>query len=348
PKTVTTIGFLLDQFMTEVNNPLTQETTNILTHQRDVILFDFLARGLALTHRPFDALELSRAALDPAHTPTLWVMMERQCDAAVQQKLIDYVRAGGRLILTGRMCLEDFYHQPCTLLRDALGITRITGGEPFKSERICAFDYHDVPASFVERYAGPFDDIFATADDGGVTGFIKSLGNGQVMVFGAALAANTLEDLDIVHRMANRMGVRPLFEMSDWADVRLSEGENGSFLFINNYQDDPIETRLNLHGAPLFGGHPIRLPARRGFILPLAWRVTPGMVIHYCTGEILAAEAQNERITLRTEPAECTLQVSLDGYRCDDASLLHRAEDGRLTLHKPDGQNLLTFSRSTG
>lgn len=304
PKTVTTIGFLLDQFMTEVNNPFTQEAANLLTHQREVILFDFLARGLALTHRPFDALELSRVALDPARTPTLWIMMERQCDADVQQKLVDYARAGGRLILAGRMCLEDFQHQPCTRLKDALGITGISGGEPFKSELIRAFDYQDVPASFVERYEGQFDEVFAYAQDGGVTGFVKTLGKGLVMVFGAALAANTLDDLDILHRMANRMNIPPLFETSDWVDVRLSEGENGSFLFVNNYQDDPVETTLAAAGEKLFGGTPLQVPARRGLILPLEWKVKPGIVIHHLTAEVVGIREQGGQVILKTDLGE--------------------------------------------
>lgn len=340
PKTVTTIGFLLDQFMTEVNNPFTQPATDILTHQREVILFDFIARGLALTHRPFNALELSRAALDPAQTPTLWVMMERQCDAAVQQKLLDYVQAGGRLVLMGRMCLEDFQRQPCTLLRDALGITQITGGQPFQPERICAFGYEDVPASFVERYAGQFDDTFAFASDGGVTGFVKSLGKGQVLMLGAALAANTLEDLDILHQMAERMGIRPLFEMSDWADVRLSEGENGQFLFINNYQDDLIEITLAMEGKPLFGGNRLQVPPRRGFILPLEWHLQPNILLHYCTAEVTEIQEQNDSFILKADPPHFTAEFSLTGYTCTLAQPLGNSrwrvetEDGILKLNK--------------
>ncbi len=316
PKTVTTIGFLLDQFMTEVNNSFTEEATKIITHQREVILFDFIARGLALTQRPFDALELSRAALDPAQTPTLWVMMERQCEAAVQQKLIDYLRAGGRLILAGRMCLEDSQHQPCTLLRDALGITRISGGEPFRAESIRALGYEEVPASFVERYEGSFDEVFATASDGGVTGFVKTLGKGKAMLFGAALAANTLEDLDLLRQMAKRMGIPPLFEMSDWVDVRLSQGENGSFLFVNNYQDDPIETTLKLAGERLFGGAPLQVPARRGLILPLEWRARPGVLIHYLTAEVVEIQESGQGLTLRLDPPQCTAELTLNGFTC--------------------------------
>ncbi len=337
PKTVTTIGFLLDQFMTEVNNPFTEEAARVITHQREVILFDFIARGLALTHRPFDALELSHAALDPAQTSTLWVMMERQCDAAVQQKLIDYADSGGRLILVGRMCLEDFRHQPCTLLRDALGITRLEGGQPFQPETLRALGYQDVPASFVERYAGAFDEVFAARRDGGVTGFIKRLGSGLVMVLGAALAVNTLDDLGILHRMAARMDCPPLFEMSDWADVRFSEGENGSFLFVNNYQDDPIETTVASAGIPLLGGHSLSLPARRGVILPLEWRPRPGIVIHYLTSEVTGIGTHDGQVILKTEPAEFDAEVSLDGYSCADALIVQRLGGQRLKLRGTSG-----------
>jgi beta-galactosidase len=339
PRTVTTIGFLLDQFMTEVNNPFTEEATRIITHQREVILFDFLARGLALTHRPFDALELSRAALDPGRTPTLWVMMERQCDASVQQKLIAYVRAGGRLILAGRMCLEDFQHRPCTLLRDALGLTRLEGGQPFQPAIIRAFGYEDVPASFVEVYEGAFDEVFANRNDGGVTGFVKTLGRGQVMVFGAALAANTPDDLDILRRMAERMGCPPLFKMSDWADVRLSEGEKGSFLFINNYQDDPLETTLSLAGAPLLGGHPACLPARRGVILPLEWQPSPGVRIHYLTAEVVEIRRDGETLSLRTNQNEFFAEMTLVGWQCAEEELVERAgPEGRVRLHGREGR----------
>ena len=338
PKTVTTIGFMLDDFMTEVNNAFTEEQTRILTHQRETVLFDFIARGLALTHRPFNALELSRASLDPGETPTLWVMMERQCDADVQQKLIEYVHAGGQLISVGRMCLEDFAHQPCTLLKDALRIGHVQGGHPFQPETIRAFGYEDVPASFVEAYAGQFDEVFATRSDGGATGFVQSLGKGRVMAFGAALPANTLDDLDILHRMADRMDCAPLFTLSDWADVRLLEGPSGDFLFVNNYQDDPIETTISSAGVVLLGGHPVLLPARRGVILPLEWRLKPGIVIHYVTSEIIAVSDEGARLTLRTDPAEFHAEVSLTGYQCDDALIVQRLGERRLKLHGQRGR----------
>jgi beta-galactosidase len=345
-KTVATIGFQLDDFMTEINNPLTRPAADIITHQREVILFDFLARGLALTHRPFDALELSRATLDAAQTPLLFAMMDKQCDAATQQKLADYVRAGGGLILAGRMCAETFDHTPCTILQEAVGIQSLHSDPPFTPARIQAFDYRDIPVSFLETYAGRFDEVFAASTDGQTVGFIQQVGAGRVMVFGAALATNTLDDLDVLSQMADRMGCPPLFTLSDWADVRLSEGENGGFLFVSNYQDDPIETVIAASGTPLFGGHALALPARRGAILPLEWQVRPGVVIHYLTSEVIDITEAEGRLTVYTEEPEFYAEVSLTGYRCDNALILQRLDTQRLMLHGHNGRIELTNAPS--
>ena len=114
---------------------------------------------------------------------------------------------GGKLILVGRMCEEEFNHNPCTLLRDAIGVQNI---HPVKTDLsfthnlIQAFEQDDIPVSYLETYIGDFDDVFAT-HNGTTVGFIKTLGQGKVMLLGASLAANTLEDLDIFHQLVGRL-----------------------------------------------------------------------------------------------------------------------------------------------
>jgi len=326
PKTVTTIGFQLDTFMTEVNNTFTRPASDIITHQRDVILFDFIARGLALTHRPFDALDISRAALDATQSPLLWVMMDKQCDAPTQQKLVDYVQQGGALVLIGRLCEETFAHEPCRILQDALHVETVSA-PPFESARIQAFEHHDIPVSFVETYRGNFESVFATSAADEVVGFTQRLGAGRVMVLGAALVANTLQDLDILNQMANRMGCAPLFTVSDWLDVRLSQGERGGFVFVNNYQDDAIESTIMLEGVALFGGQPVHLPARSGAILPLEWRVTPDIVIHSLTSEVIEVSESDGHLTLKTAQAHAHADVSVRGTRSSIT-----VSDGTLTI----------------
>ena len=342
PEPVTTIGFLLDYYMTEVNHSATQAAANIIKHQRDVVLFDFVARGLALTHRAFAAVEVSRVDLDVSKIPMLWLMLDRQCDAVTQQKLVDYVHQGGKLILVGRMCVEEFNHAPCTILKTALGLEDIHTDPPFTQAWINAFHYRDIPVQFLESYSGAFDEVFATRTTGEAVGFVKKLGLGQVMLFGAALTANTLDDLDVFEHMALKMDCPMPFMLEDWVDVRLSRGVNGNFLFVNNYQDDPVETTIQYAEAPLLGGHSITLPARSGAILPIDWKFNNDITLHYVTAEITAIMTDETTVTFNVAQREFSAELTLKGYQCESAVVIETlAGAERVKLHGINGQLVL-------
>ncbi|HRE27111.1 MAG TPA: beta-galactosidase [Anaerolineales bacterium] len=347
PETTTTVGFLLDHYMTEVNTPATADETQILTHQRDTILFDLIARGLTLTHRAYDAIAVDRDSLDPLRTPTLWLMIERQCDPATQQKLIDYAQTGGTLILIGRMCQEDFAHRPCRILADALGVETITAatGRAEAQTLIHAFHHRDIPATYVETYTGAFDQVFAEHAAGGAVGFEKALGAGRVLVLGAAFEANTLDDLDVVEQLALAAGCASQVGLSAWADVRLSRGPEGDFVYLNNYQDDPVETTIVIAGHAAFGGQTVHIPARQGLILPLAWEAGPGVTIHYLTAEVRKRVAEADTITLTLSHRRFAAELSLSaGWRCESSSgITIRSMGDRVQVTGERGQ--LTVSR---
>ncbi|MEW6504783.1 MAG: beta-galactosidase [Chloroflexota bacterium] len=311
PHRVTRVGFRLDDFMSEVHHPQEAGWLEKITHQRETILFDQIGRGLALTHRPFDALEISRAQLDAQTCPSLWMMIERRCPLAVQQKLIAYVRGGGRLIMIGRLPVEDDEGQPAFLLREALGIQAVRTFPAHQTREISVFDHPHLPARFVETYTGDFDEVFACTPEGETAGVIRQLERGRVMLLGAALPISSLEDLAVVDQMALRMGIPRLFEVDEWLDLRLSEGENGSFLFVNNYQDDPVESVIRLNGQVLFGERPLRVEARRGLILPLEWRLADGLILHYLTAEVTGLRRTADEIVLNTAPARFTAEIHL-------------------------------------
>ena len=338
PETVTTIGFQLDDFMTEVNNACTRETANALIHQREDVLFDTLGKGLSLTHRPYAALELSRAELDPARTPLLWVMLDHQCDAAVQRKLIAYLQAGGRLVIAGRLPIEDRRHASCTLLAQALGAQAGPAITLYEQKRLTVFGHADIPASFVQAYVGSFESVFATGPSGETVGFTQRVGVGRALVLGAAIPTNTLEDLALLEAMAVEMGCPRLLTLSDWTDARLSRGERGSFLFLNNYVDDPVTPVIAYRGETLFGGQAVTVPARQGLILPLDWQVRPGITLHYSTGEITAVEPTADGLILRARPDTFSAELSLSGYSVAGAE----SAGSRVRAHSASGALVLT------
>jgi beta-galactosidase len=256
-------------------------------------------------------------------------MLDQRCPTPIQRKLADYLHRGGRLIAAGRMCVADEDGQPCTTLKEALRVESVASDPPFTPSAIRAFGYPHVPASFVETYTGQFDEVFAMRGDDEAVGFVQSAGAGRAVWLGAAMPLYLLEDLDILHRMALKADCPPAFTVSNWVDVRLSRGANGSFLFINNYQDDPVETTLAHHGAAVLGGRPAHLPARQGLILPLDWRVRPGVLLHYATAEITGVAETEGALVLTTSQPAFTAELTLAGWQCDDAVTLADSAAGR-------------------
>ena len=342
PKAVTTLGFQLDYFMTEVDLDITKPSSKAITHQTDAILFDMLARGLTLSHRPYNALDLDTQILDPEQTPVIWTLMEKQCHPATQQKLVDYVETGGSLVLAGRMCVEDFNHKECTTLKDALGITCLSDDLLYKERLITVFNQPDIPVSFLETYQGSFDEVIATDEHGSIVGFIKTVGKGKAIMLSAAMPVTTLEELDIINQLAQRVSCPALFTLTEWADVQLSEGEKGNFLFINNYQDDPISTVISLYNSELFAGHPISVPARRGLILPLDWRLNDEILIHYATTEIRHVELLGDALILTGAQDAFTIEMTVSAYAADGVNILEEnANQKRIRVTSQNGKVIL-------
>jgi hypothetical protein len=134
------------------------------------------------------------------------------------------------------------------------------------------------------------------------------------------------------------MGCFSPFKLKSWVDIRISHGENGSFLFLNNYQDDPVETTIEYRGKLLFNGHPARQAARGGLILPLRWQVKNGITIDYLNSEVAEIHEDGEVITVRTGQDQFDTEMTLKDYRCDDVEMIEQSERGwRVQLHGKNG-----------
>jgi beta-galactosidase len=144
-----------------------------------------------------------------------------------------------------------------------------------------------------------------------------------------------------LRQLALPMDCQPLFKLSEWVDARVSVGENGRFLFLNNYQDDPVETTIEYQNEPLFDGCSVHIPARQGLILPLEWRLNNDVLIHYTTAEISEITEDDTTIVLKTRPAECTAELTIGTKR-----LKFHSTDGQIVLKKE--QYLSEFVGSNG
>jgi len=131
--------------------------------------------------------------------------------------------------------------------------------------------------------------------------------------------------------------VQPLFHLEPWADARISCGVNGNFLFLANYQEDPVDTLVNYENHPLFGGNAIHLPARRGAILPLDWQAHEGIRIHFITSEVVGVTDTGSQVEIRTQQQEFLAELTLTGYLCNKATSVEKS--GNIEHVRGEGRN---------
>lgn len=295
---LTTVGFLIDDYMSDVHSPLTQKEDAHIKHQRNDIQFDGISRYLSLDNIPFNAVELLRQPFSPQTHSSLWVMMDHRMPASVQSKLVEYVSLGGKLLLMGRLPQKDECGKPCFILSQKIGVTSTFAYEPFSMVPIHGLNYDHIPASFVEYVLGEGWTSLLRTSEGQTVGFEKVIGKGKVVVVCAAIGTHTLDDLDVMRQLAQKLDVKPRYTASSWISIRTLHSKQGQLVLLNNYQDDPWEGKVFYRNKSLFGGKKITVPARSGVILPLNWRISDNVTLVWSTSEVRSIKFTRRGVTL--------------------------------------------------
>lgn len=311
-----TLGFVSDDYLTEYQPPGHLRTAAI---QDDVSRFrglgprQILARALVLGGFGFDAVDLCThedldltdpepdhgdrpAVLDVASHPVLAVATSHHLSAEVQQRLADFVRAGGRLLLVGALPTHDQLGEPCTMLADALGLRVvreladqvIEDGQPrpwFTTVRVddaLVGRRPEVRVSSAQVYAFGGEG----AGDGGAGGGVLireitsrepcavevAAGEGRAIVLGCDYPA----DLAVYAALLARLGVRPRWR-ADASDpgiviAAMADPTSGAELVhLLNVAPYPLTFTLWRDDAEVTRA-PITLPARGADLLTLPSR----------------------------------------------------------------------------
>ncbi|GAA3767171.1 beta-galactosidase [Streptomyces chiangmaiensis] len=330
------LGFVPDHYLTEYH-PDTDSVRAVLNDVQPVRGFGpggALARAMLLSGFRYDSVNLQAGGLDPARTPVLALATGEYLDGAIQRRLVRYVEAGGKLLLSGLLPGKDLAGRPATELRDALGL------KPGKTLNDANRFFLSVTA---HGWAAPRAEIrvgkaqLCTASRGDVVlrevstgegcGFDIRVGKGRAVV----ITNNYRADLDFWTAALRELGAVPGITH----DARLpgvfflttTDPDGGRLLHAFNIasgyaQDVTVAER----GKPLFGGERLHLPGRGAAMLPLGL-TAGGMRIAYATAEISAVE--EGRVTFRSLGDEAV--VAVDGRaRCSGAKVSF--EGGRTLL----------------
>lgn len=292
-RTVTHLAFYPDYYMTETiaEEAGARQMAETIAGERERYFFDGVGRLLTAANLHFAAVDVrSEQRLDSRQIPTLWMFSGERMEQAVQQKLICYVREGGKLVLFPRPPVKNLDGTPCTDLIDELGIPSFT----------CVSGIGLVQVREVDSVKVDFRLLFETVPgeplawdeaSGQAAAYLHDCGKGSLLMLGLGLAHDYGYQLEVIGRLAERIGIVPTLtsDNREWSLVERANGES-SFCFIHNYDEIVHSGKVYRDGQALFDGETLTVPPRSGVMLPLDLPVEAGLSIRFSTMELMAME----------------------------------------------------------
>ncbi len=285
----TYIAFYADYYMTEYLNELTVEMYDELKTYRENYLYGGIARGLTLNNIPYGGYDVKKEAIiDPNKIKSLWMLSTHWMDEEIQDKLIQYVKDGGKLVLFPSIPTMDMKGNTCTKLLEAL---QVEIDQTFNNKYVMIEEMDSVGASYIEIYKGEGVKGFASLQDESdkMCAFEKNLGKGKVVMFGIGLELDHFFKDDIVKNLAVRVNNFPATNRNDYIDVsfRSISKTDTRFMFIQNYDEYEKIMSFDYFGEVLFDGNEITISPRTGLILALNYRIHDSLKIIYSTCELI-------------------------------------------------------------
>ncbi|MGZ9583389.1 beta-galactosidase [Paenibacillus marinisediminis] len=301
-------AFIPDYFMTEYRYPGSAKMNDIIQNiesNRSYGGWEIMARAMLLGGYRFGSVDIQNKTLDPRTTPVLAIASARYLHAQVQQKLVDYMREGGGVLLYGEVPLFDMEGMPCTILADALSVvpagTVTSGPEHYLS--VCAEGWAaprpEIRANFAQLFkTGDTESIISVYGSGEVCGFEAKVGKGRAIVIATSYDCDIPLFKEALERLGAKAALSHDFAQHGIFMTSTANQQGERFLHMINLDSFDKELMVEEHGSALFDGRKLLLQSNDGVMLPM--NVTFGDVkIVYSTAEItsVTAEAIGFRLT---------------------------------------------------
>lgn len=288
------VGFLPDYYMTEFcypKSPSAVKQRGELERCRAGNGFEVVTRAILLNNYCFTSINIEENKI-PSKIKTLVVYSSPYMSKQAQDNLIDFVQAGGGLLLYGLLPELDMEGRPCTILKDRFNITK-TEIETSDANYWLSVKYLDVFSNLAEIRTGRVQTyetqegipLLKTADTKKICGFEQKINLGKVILIGAELTCN----LTVFKTLLQRLGSTPKLSHDCNEDgIVLSMTENDQkekLLHILNLDTFEKEAVISMREKPLFEGKRLRIPAGEGMMLPINLTID-GKHLLYSTAEI--------------------------------------------------------------
>ncbi|MDR0298962.1 MAG: beta-galactosidase [Streptococcaceae bacterium] len=294
-------AFIPEYYMTDFVDHESEKMTEIVRNIeqfRNTAAWENLCRSLLLLGYRFDAVDIQNHEIK---SKNLIIATSEYLSANLQQKLVDFVKAGGNLILYGVLPRFDDKGENSTILIDALGIKPVEkrfDGDYKSLSVVPVGDFSDFAevrtyfAQLIEIAHKNTTEIFLKEKTTGkVTAAITELGKGKV----AFLTTTYSSNLSFFERLMEKLNIKHgLSHNFEDHGILMGTSQNQSrekMLHLYNLDGFEKEFQIFENGQVLFDGGKIRLDSHRALMLPINQR---GIV--WATGEIAQDNSENELI----------------------------------------------------
>jgi beta-galactosidase len=309
-------------YATELERPAGENTglTFVPSAVRRPAYFDGLLKALQVLNIDYDMADLGSTSPESLERyRQVWVFATDEMDAPAQSAVAGYITGGGNVVIYPYLPDRDISQQPCTLLREAIGVTP-SGTEVIDSPLIDLFDLRDIKCSnpqivfTPESLAGT--EIIARTITGTPCGFEKSVGKGRVTFIGTWAGFDTEAHRAFYEKLLERSGATLRNATSDNGFIITRErftGDGRGLLFAANYYNEELSGGVTYThpvtgesvSLPLGGGG-IMWPPLRAILTPLCMKLAEGLTMLHSTSDLLAIRKEDNEIIL-TLSGDCDL-----------------------------------------
>jgi beta-galactosidase len=214
---------------------------------REEIFFNGLLRSLQTLNFNYDISDLENSNMEYlSRYKQLWVVTTEFIDASTQKLLVDYVKNGGSLILYPAIPILDLYLNPCSVLKDELGVKLTKSVSPNK---INAFGIDDVYTVFQEKQIFQNvskTEIVSTTKTGEVCGIRKNVGHGMATILGYVFGYTSDDHLHLIEKIVSLDSIKRQAKLSD-PDIQfvIRKGKKYSYMFLLNYHNQKKSFTVN-------------------------------------------------------------------------------------------------------
>jgi beta-galactosidase len=205
---------------------------------REELLFNGLLRGLQTLNFNYDIKDLENISVkELLNYKQLWIVTTEFMDAKTQKHLVDYVKAGGHLIIYPTIPSLDLYLNNCTTLKEGFDL-QCSKSE--SSNKVNALGIEDLFTIFKQKsiFGSNEKEAAAKTDNGEICGIRKKIGKGFLTSFGFAFGYTSDEHLQLIEKVISFNKIKREAKVSD-PDIQyvIRNGKKYSYLFLLNYHN---------------------------------------------------------------------------------------------------------------